>query len=138
MSWLTFESFAALYPGTGVSEETFPAYAAAAEMAINEATYWRAQTACDAASLAALSTCEAQLIKLAEDAGTDNAVQSSLSGVTGVSNHGYSESYASAADTLAAAERQRRQIIHAALSGPATRWMLYAGGVYHPRNRNRT
>ena len=60
----------------------------------------------------------------------------SPSGVTGVNNHGYTESYANASQTRAAVEQQQKRIIHSALAGPGTRWMLYAGGVYHPPGRH--
>ena len=135
MGWLNYEDFKARYPSTTLTEADFPALAGEAEMAINDQTFWRAQVATDEDSLAALATCEAQLIQLALTTDADSAVQSSLTGVTSVSNHGYTEAYAAADQTLSTIERERRQIINTVLSGPSTRWMLYKGGVYHPRGR---
>lgn len=135
MSWLSFESFQARHPDSGLSCAEFAALAGKAELAINEATFWRAATASDPVSLAALGECVAQLIELAMTTSADSAIGASLSGVTSVNNHGYTESYANASQTLAAVEQQQKRIIRSALAGPGTRWMLYAGGVYHPPGR---
>ena len=131
MSWLSFESFQARHPDSGLSCAEFAALAGKAELAINEATFWRAATAADPVSLAALGECVAQLIELA----MTTAIGASLSGVTSVNDPGSTESYANASQTLAAVEQQQKRIIRSALAGPGTRWMLYAGGVYHPPGR---
>ena len=55
--------------------------------------------------------------------------------MTSVSNHGYTESYASGMDTQAYLGKRQSQIVNEVLSAPATRWMLYQGGVYHPPRR---
>ena len=46
-----------------------------------------------------------------------------------------SESYAAAQSTQAAIQQQQDQLILRVLSAPATRWMIYAGAVYHPPRR---
>lgn len=62
-------------------------------------------------------------------------VNASWDGVTSVNNHGYSESYASGMDLQAYLGQRQQQIVAQTLSAPATRWMIYAGGVYHPPRR---
>ena len=52
-----------------------------------------------------------------------------------MNNHGYSESYASGMDLQAYLGQRQQQIVAQTLSAPATRWMIYAGGVYHPPRR---
>ena len=135
MGWLNYEDFKARYPSTTLTEADFPALAGEAEMAINDQTFWRAQVATDEDSLAALATCEAQLIQLALDHRRGQRDPIEPDRVTSVSNHGYTEAYAAADQTLSTIERKRKQIIETILSGPSTRWMLYKGGVYHPRGR---
>lgn len=128
-SWLTFSDFNAIYPDSGLTEPQFTQLAADAVFSIMEATHWRANTAADEDSLAQLQACQARLVQLAEgmDTGWD--------GVTSVSNHGYTESYASGTDQQNYLQQRQRQIIEQTLSAPATRWMLYQGGVYHPPRR---
>lgn len=129
MGWLTFSDFNAICPDNSLTEVQFTQLAAEAMFSIMEATHWRANTAADEDSLAQLQACQAQLVHLAEgsDAGWD--------GVTSVNNHGYTESYASGTDQQNYRQQRQRQIIEQMLSAPATRWMLYEGGVYHPPRR---
>lgn len=133
-SWLSFEDYCA-YGYETVDEAAFPRMAARATLLIMEFTHWRAAIAKDAKSLQALQDCEALLIS---DAMTRSlASESSGSGaITSSSNDGYSESYASAADQRKEAELRDRKTIMQALGGPATAWMVYAGGVYHPPARH--
>ena len=56
--------------------------------------------------------------------------------MTSVSNDGYAESYAAPAERRREAALRARATIRQALGGPATSWMLYAGGVYHPPARH--
>ena len=79
--------------------------------------------------LALLAQCQARLVALSEE------VSASWDGVTSVSNHGYTESYASGMDMQAYLGKRQSQIVHEVLSAPSTRWMLYQGGVYHPPRR---
>lgn len=127
--WLTFSDFNAICPDNGLTEIQFTQLAADAMFSIMEATHWRANTAADEDSLAQLQACQAQLVHLAEGSGTG------WDGVTSVSNHGYTESYASGTDLQNYRQQRQRQIIEQMLSAPATRWMLYEGGVYHPPRR---
>ena len=62
-------------------------------------------------------------------------VSASWDGVTSVSNHGYTESYASGMDMQSYLGARQQQIVEQTLSAPVTRWMLYQGGVYHPPRR---
>ena len=56
-------------------------------------------------------------------------------GVTSVTNHGYTESYASGLDKQVYLGRQQQRIVTEVLSAPVTRWMLYQGGAYRPPRR---
>lgn len=131
--WLNFTQYAA-YGYEAVEEAAFPRVSARATLLIMEVTHWRAAAAKDAACIKALQDCEALLIS---DAVTrSQAIEASGNGmVTSASNDGYSESYASAADIRKEASARDRETIHQALGSPATAWMLYAGGVYHPPAR---
>lgn len=128
-SWLTFSDFNALYPDNRLTETQFTQLSTEALFSILEATHYRASTAADDDSIVQLQACQARLVHLAS--GTDTG----WDGVTSVSNHGYTESYASGADRRAYLKQQQREIIDQMLSSPATRWMLYEGGVYHPPRR---
>ena len=83
----------------------------------------------------ALQDCEALLLSDAA-ARQLTAEVSSEGTVTSSSNDGYTESYASAADLRKEAATRDRETVRQALGGPATSWMLYAGGVYHPPGRH--
>ena len=128
--WLSYESFRARYPDTGLTETQYTIAARDAIALIHEHTHWRSALDQTEETEAALLTCEAQLIRLAEETGIG-----SWDGVTSVNNHGYTESYASGQDQQQYLVRQQRQIIDRSLSAPVTRWMLYEGGVYHPPRR---
>lgn len=133
-SWLSYEEYTA-YGYRPVEAGDFPQAAAQAALLILERTHWRAAIAKDAKSLQALQDCEALLIS--DAAARAQAAEGSANGtVTSSSNDGYSESYASAADLRREATLQDAQTIARVLGGPATGWMLYEGGIYHPPARH--
>lgn len=131
--WLTHAEYQA-YGYEEVDVAAFPLLAAKATLQIIEATHWRAAVARDETSRKALQDCEALLISDAA-ARQASAAASGNGTVTSANNDGYSESYASAADMRKEAAVRDRETIRQALGGPSTSWMLYAGGVYHPRAR---
>lgn len=129
--WLNYAQYQA-YGYEAVAESNFPQLAARAALLILEGTHWRAATAQNETCIKALQDCEALLI-------SDAQVRLQTSGdgmVTSVNNDGYTESYASAADLRKEAALRNRETILRSLGGPATSWMLYAGGVYHPPARH--
>lgn len=128
-SWLTYPDFTALYPDSALTETQFTQLASEAWFSIMEATHWRASLAVAEGTVAQLQSCQARLVHLAEGLDTD------WDGVNSVSNHGYTESYASGTDRQSYLQKRQRQIIAQVLSTPTTRWMLYEGGVYHPPRR---
>lgn len=130
-TWLSYEAFAERYPAVSLTAETFAALAAEAAMDIEVATHWRAAIATDEESVAALAEAQAQLVYMATGAG-DIAARAGSAAVASVSNHGYSETYVRGSEMAAYITTERRRIVYAVLSRPATNWMLYAGGVYHP------
>ena len=114
-SWLTYPEYLARHPGSALTEAEF--------------TRWCASLAKAPEQLALLAQCQSRLVALSEE------VSASWDGVTSVSNHGYTESYASGMDMQAYLGKRQSQIVHEVLSAPSTRWMLYQGGVYHPPRR---
>lgn len=134
-SWLTYTDYQERCPDTTLPEAEFRQLAAKAALEIEGATHWRAVLAALPEEISQLAECQAQLVTLMCSLGGDSAAQASLSGVTSVNNHGYSESYAAAQSTQAAIQQQQDQLILRVLSAPATRWMIYAGAVYHPPRR---
>ena len=136
MGWLNYEDFKARYPSTTLTEADFPALAGEAEMAINDQTFWRAQVATDEDSLAALATCEAQLIQLALDhrrgqrdpIEPDRRNQREQSWLHGSIRRSGPDPVPRLSGS---ASRSSKQFCR----GHPTRWMLYKGGVYHPRGR---
>ena len=130
-SWLTYAEYA-VYGYEDVAEAEFPQLAATAALQILEATHWHAAAARDEASVKALADCQALLIS---DAALWGSAKAS-GAVTSVSNDGYAESYAAPAERRREAALRARATIRQALGGPATSWMLYAGGVYHPPARH--
>lgn len=132
-SWLTYADYCA-YGYADIAESDFPRAAAQATLQIMEATHWRASIAADPVSLKHLQDCEALLI--CEAAKQALVEESSGSGaVTSSSNDGYSESYASAADTRKEYRARYAQLIRQTLGAPGAAWMLLAGAVYHPLAR---
>lgn len=132
-SWITYAEYTARYPDTTLTEAGFIPVAADAALVIMDATHWRAAIADDDESLARLQDCQAQLLHLSTGMGSAGG---GWDGVSSVSNHGYTESYASGADQQTYLQRQQLQIIERTLGAPATRWMLYQGGVYRPPRRH--
>ena len=132
-SWLSYADYMA-YGYADIAEAEFPRFAAQATMQIMEATHWRASIAADPVSLKHLQDCEALLIC---EAAKQAMVEESSGGgaVTSSSNDGYSESYASAADTRKEYRARYMQLIRQALGAPGADWMLLAGAVYHPPAR---
>lgn len=128
-SWLTYPQFKERYPGSTLTETLFTPLALDAALYIESATKWRAETAAEAEQLDLLADCQARLIQLTAETGA------SWDGVTSVNNHGYTESYASGQDIQSYLDQQQSRIVTQVLSAPATRWMLNAGGVYHPPRR---
>lgn len=128
-SWLTYPEFTARYPGAALTEADFTPLAADAALFILGATRWCAGLADTEEQINQLRECQARLVYLAS--GLDTA----WDGVTSVTNHGYTESYASGLDKQAYLGRQQQRIVTEVLSAPVTRWMLYQGGVYHPPRR---
>lgn len=129
-SWLTYPEYAARYPGTTLTEPEFSTLAEEAAQFILGATRWAASLADEAEQLQRLRDCQASLVHLSAEAG------SSWDGVASVSNHGYTESYASGMDRQAYLGARQQQVLERTLSAPETRWMLYPGAVYRtPRRR---
>lgn len=131
--WLIYPDYL-VYGYERVTEDAFPQLAARATLLIMETTHWRAAAARDDKCRKALQDCEALLIS--DAVARQTAAEASGNGtVTSASNDGYSESYASAADMRKEAAVRDRETIRQALGCPATSWMLYAGGAYHPPAR---
>ena len=132
--WLNFTQYQG-YGYEAIAESAFPQMSARVTLLIMAATHWRAAAARDETCIKALQDCEALL--LSDAAARQQAAENFGNGtVTSASNDGYSESYASAADLRKEAELRDIATIRRALGGPATSWMLYAGGVYHPPARH--
>ena len=128
-SWLTYPEYLAQHPGSALTEAEFTPRAVDAAFFIESATRWCASLAEEPEQLALLAQCQSRLVALSEE------VSASWDGVTSVSNHGYTECYASGMDMQAYLGKRQSQIVHEVLSAPSTRWMLYQGGVYHPPRR---
>lgn len=128
-SWLTYSRFKELYPDSSLTEVQFTPRSVDTALFIENATRWCASLAKEPDQLELLAQCQARLVALSEE------VSASWDGVTSVSNHGYTESYASGMDMQAYLGARQQQIVNQVLSAPATRWMLYQGGVYHPPRR---
>lgn len=127
--WLTYSQFKEQYPGSGLTEDQFRPLALDAALFINSATRWCASLAAEPEQREILLQCQARLVALSEE------VNASWDGITSVSNHGYTESYASGMDMQAYLGAQQQRIVDQTLSAPATRWMLYQGGAYRPPRR---
>ena len=128
-SWLTYPGYRAQDRGSALTETEFTPRAVDAAFFIESATRWRASLAKEPEQLALLAQCQSRLVALSEE------VSASWDGVTSVSNHGYTESYASGMDMQAYLGKRQSQIVNEVLSAPSTRRMLYQGGVYHPPRR---
>ena len=128
-SWLTYPEYLAQHPGSALTETEFTPRAVDAAFFIERATRWGASLAKEPEQLALLAQCQSRLVALSEE------VSASWDGVTSVSNHGYTESYASGMDMQAYLGKRQSQIVNEVLSSPSTRRMLYQGGVYHPPRR---
>lgn len=129
-SWLTFADYQSQHPDASLTEAQFELLARDAALFIESVTRWCASLAQTDREKALLSTCQAQLVELTAGTGAG------WDGVTSVSNHGYTESYASGMDVQRYLGEQQLAIVHRTLSAPATRWMLYAGsGVSRPPRR---
>lgn len=128
-SWLTYAQFKEQYPGSGLTEEQFTSRAVDAAFFIDNTTRWCASLAEGPEQLNLLAQCQARLVALSEE------VNASWDGITSVSNHGYTESYASGMDLQSYLGKRQSQVVNEVLSAPATRWMLYRGGAYHPPRR---
>lgn len=128
-SWLTYPEYLAQHPGSALTETEFTPRAVDAAFFIESATRWRASLAKEPEQLALLAQCQSRLVALSEE------VSASWDGVTSVSNHGYTESYASGMDMQAYLGKRQSPIVNEVLSAPSTRRMLYQGGVYHPPRR---
>lgn len=128
-SWLTYPEYMARYPGAALTETEFQTRAVDAAFFIENATRWCASLAEEPKQLELLAQCQARLVALSEE------VSASWDGVTSVNNHGYTESYASGMDMQEYLGKRQNQIVNEVLSAPATRWLLYQGGVYRPPRR---
>lgn len=131
--WLDYPDYKDRYPDSDLSESVYSALSDEAQLRIRAATSWRCDSAETPEELAALADAQAQLVLRLSAAGAVGS-RITASGLTSVSNHGYSESY-SAAQAAAQLDTECNSVILAALAGPATRWMIYRGGVYHPPRR---
>ena len=125
-SWLTYSDFKEKYPDSSLTEPQFTPMAIDAALFIENATRWCASIAAEPEQTELLALCQARLVALSEE------VSASWDGVTSVSNHGYTESYASGMDMRSYLGTRQQQIVEQTLSAPVTRWMLYQGGVYRP------
>lgn len=128
-SWLTYSDFKEKYPDSSLTEPQFTPMSIDAALFIENATRWCASIAAEPEQAELLALCQARLVALSEE------VSASWDGVTSVSNHGYTESYASGMDMQSYLGARQQQIVEQTLSAPVTRWMLYQGGVYHPPRR---
>lgn len=128
-SWLTYPEYLAQHPGSALTEAEFTPRAVDAAFFIENATRWCASIAAEPEQTELLALCQARLVALSEE------VSASWDGVTSVSNHGYTESYASGMDMQSYLGARQQQIVEQTLSAPVTRWMLYQGGMYHPPRR---
>lgn len=128
-NWLTYEEYTSRYPEDALSEASFPPLACDAALFILGATRWTAVLADTEEQTDALRECQARLVHLAGSLGMG------WDGVTSVSNHGYTESYATGMDKQAYLGTQQLRIVEQTLSAPATRWMLYRGASYRPPRR---
>lgn len=129
-SWLTYADYASRYPEDALPEVSFTPLAGDAALFILSATRWTAALADTEEQTNVLRECQARLVHLtAGHKGTD------WDGVTSVSNHGYTESYASGLDMQSYLGARQQQIVEQTLSAPATRWMLYRGASYRPPRR---
>lgn len=128
-SWLSYPEYQTIYPDTTLTEAEFSELAVDAALFIETATHWRAALAEEAEQQELLAQCQSRLVHTAAECGA------SWDGVTSVNNHGYTESYAGGSELQEYLRKRQRYIVETVLSAPATRWMLYAGGVYHPPRR---
>lgn len=128
-SWLTYSDFKEKYPDSSLTEPQFTPMAIDAALFIENVTRWCASIAAEPEQTELLALCQARLVTLSEE------VSASWDGVTSVSNHGYTESYATGVDMQSYLGARQQQIVEQTLSAPVTRWMLYQGGVYHPPRR---
>lgn len=132
-SWVTWSDYDAVVYGC-TDPATFDKHAAAAAAYILQATHWRAADATDADALEALAACQSALLaSFAEDASQDEAAGGGT--VASANNDGYSESYADRSSVRTDRQQRNRDLLLRYLGGPATSWMLYAGGTCHPRGR---
>lgn len=130
--WLGWTAFQAVYPATTLTESTYPAFALQAELVINQRTYGRAELvdSTDTDTQQILAQLEGLLInrfvaRAAEDS------QSGAGTIQSASNDGYSETYAARQDVRTARQYEDAELVRQMLGFPDTRWLLYAGGVYH-------
>ena len=114
-SWLTYPEYLAQHPGSALTEAEFTPRAVDAAFFIESATRWCASLAEELEQLALLAQCQSRLVALSEE------VSASWDGVTSVSNHGYTESYASGMDMQAYLGKRQSQIVNEVLSAPSTR-----------------
>jgi len=132
-TWLTYATFNADHAGAATEAE-FTDLSARAARVIEDVTDWKASLATDDSAIAALAACQEQLVLSL--IGQDKAEAAAGSGaVTSASNDGYSESYTSAAAMRAENDTRNTRLVRQMLGAPDIRWMLYAGGVYHPAGR---
>lgn len=132
--WLNHEQYQA-YGYETIEAADFPRLSARATLTILELTHWRAATRCGRCQLESLAGLRGAAPFGCSSPAADRRA-SSEGTVTSSSNDGYTESYASAADLRKEAATRDRETVRQALGGPATSWMLYAGGVYHPPARH--
>lgn len=130
--WASYTDYVTAYPDSKLSDSSYASLAERARSEILHATAWRAEAAESGTELAILRDCQMALINEvlspAANVGTSGMV-------TSASNDGYSESYLSGAEQDKLLHQRQRSLISRYLSAPATGWMLYAGGVYHPPAR---
>lgn len=128
-NWLTYPEYVSRFPSTPLTEAEFPTLAGDAALFILGATRWTATLADTEEQINLLRNCQARLVQLA--AGLD----ADWDGVSSVSNHGYTESYASGMDKQAYLGKRQQQIVNEVLSAPSTRWMLCRSACYRPPRR---
>jgi len=114
-SWLTYSDFKEKYPDSSLTEPQFTPMAIDAALFIENATRWCASIAAKPEQTELLALCQARLVALSEE------VSASWDGVTSVSNHGYTESYASGMDMQYYLGTRQQQIVEQTLSAPVTR-----------------
>lgn len=134
--WLGWDAYKAAYPNTSLTSDTYPAAALQAELVIDQRTYSRAELVetTDTDTRKALAQLEGMLITRVAVRTVEDA-RSAYGAVQSASNDGYSEVYTARQELRTARQYEDAELVRQMLDFPDTRWLLYAGGVYHQFGR---